>query len=118
MAGLVIIHTLAILAGPNGEVEEGAIAILVRHVDREGLIAFRLVVARLEAGPLCIEDAQGASQFVCAAGGKWIEITYSRPILRGRTNIFGTGADYGKAVSDGSPVWRAGLLRSRFACSP
>jgi len=41
-------------------------------------------------------------------GGKWIEVTYGRPILRGRTAIFGTGADYGKKVSDGVPVWRAG----------
>lgn len=40
--------------------------------------------------------------------GKWIEVTYSRPIKRGRQNLFGSGADYGKAVSDGSPVWRAG----------
>ncbi|HTO88773.1 MAG TPA: DUF2911 domain-containing protein [Thermoanaerobaculia bacterium] len=40
--------------------------------------------------------------------GKWIEVSYSRPILRGRTNIFGKGADYGKAVSGGAPVWRAG----------
>ena len=40
--------------------------------------------------------------------GKWIEVTYSRPMLRGRTNIFGSGADYGKKVSDGAPVWRAG----------
>jgi hypothetical protein len=41
-------------------------------------------------------------------GGKWIEITYGRPVLRGRTAIFGAGADYGKKVSDGVPVWRAG----------
>jgi len=41
-------------------------------------------------------------------GGKWIEVTYSRPLLRGRTNIFGKGADYGKAVNGGAPVWRAG----------
>ena len=41
-------------------------------------------------------------------GGKWIEITYSRPMLRGRTDIFGKGADYGKQISDGTPVWRAG----------
>lgn len=40
--------------------------------------------------------------------GKWITITYSRPILRGRQAIFGSGADYGKKVSSGSPVWRAG----------
>jgi hypothetical protein len=42
------------------------------------------------------------------AGGKWIEVTYGRPILRGRTDIFGTGAEYGKKVSEGSTVWRAG----------
>ena len=49
-------------------------------------------------------------------GGKWIEITYGRPVLRGRTAIFGAGADYGKKVSDGVPVWRAGAnLTTRFA---
>jgi Protein of unknown function (DUF2911) len=41
-------------------------------------------------------------------GGKWIEVTYSRPILRGRTDIFGKGADYGKGVTGSAPVWRAG----------
>jgi len=41
-------------------------------------------------------------------GGKWIEITYGRPVLRGRTNIFGAGADYGKQVNAGAPLWRAG----------
>lgn len=41
-------------------------------------------------------------------GGKWIEVSYSRPILRGRTNIFGKGADYGKQVNGDAPVWRAG----------
>ncbi len=41
-------------------------------------------------------------------GGKWIEVTYGRPIKRGRQNLFGTGADYGKALCDGAPVWRAG----------
>jgi hypothetical protein len=40
--------------------------------------------------------------------GKWVEITYSRPILKGRTSIFGSGADYGKVVNGGAPVWRAG----------
>ncbi len=41
-------------------------------------------------------------------GGKWIEVTYGRPIKRGRANLFGSGADYGKALIDGSSVWRAG----------
>ena len=40
--------------------------------------------------------------------GKWIEIAYGRPILRGRVNIFGSGADYGKTLNDDGPLWRAG----------
>lgn len=40
--------------------------------------------------------------------GKWVEITYGRPILRGRDGIFGSGADYGKTLNAGAPVWRAG----------
>jgi hypothetical protein len=41
-------------------------------------------------------------------GGKWIEVSYGRPIKRGRQNLFGTGADYGKTLYAGAPVWRAG----------
>ncbi|MGE3844701.1 MAG: DUF2911 domain-containing protein [Vicinamibacterales bacterium] len=41
-------------------------------------------------------------------GGKWIEVTYNRPMLRQRPNIFGSGAEYGKTLLDGGPVWRAG----------
>lgn len=41
-------------------------------------------------------------------GGKWIEVTYSRPMLRQRENIFGSGAEYGKGVLAGTPVWRLG----------
>ncbi len=47
-------------------------------------------------------------------GGKWIEITYGRPLQRGR-DLFGSGANYGKAALDVGapgvpppPVWRAG----------
>jgi hypothetical protein len=49
-------------------------------------------------------------------GGKWIEVTYGRPVLRGRTEIFGKGADYGKKVNDDAPVWRVGANETtRFA---
>ena len=51
-------------------------------------------------------------------GGKWIEITYGRPLQRGR-DLFGSGANYGKAVNDVGapgfpppPVWRAGANMS------
>jgi hypothetical protein len=52
-----------------------------------------------------VKNADGNSVY---QGGKWIEVTYSRPILRQRTNIFGAGADYGVAVRAGTPLWRAG----------
>jgi hypothetical protein len=42
------------------------------------------------------------------ADGKWIVVDYGRPLLRGRASIFGSGADYGKTISDGVSVWRMG----------
>jgi hypothetical protein len=41
-------------------------------------------------------------------GGNWIDITYGRPMLRGREAFTGTGADFGKAAYADAPVWRAG----------
>lgn len=40
--------------------------------------------------------------------GKWVVVDYGRPLLRGRTPIFGTGADYGKMVTGDAAIWRAG----------
>ena len=40
--------------------------------------------------------------------GKWIDVTYNRPLLRARPDIFGSGADYGKAANGDGPVWRVG----------
>jgi hypothetical protein len=40
-------------------------------------------------------------------GGKWIDITYGRPLKRGR-DLWGSGADYGKSTLVGAPIWRAG----------
>jgi hypothetical protein len=61
-------------------------------------------------------DGSSATQ----VNGKWIEILYGRPILRGRTNVYGSGSDYGQKLYDGGPVWRAGAnvstrLRSEVA---
>jgi Protein of unknown function (DUF2911) len=41
-------------------------------------------------------------------GGSWITVDYGRPIMRGRENIFGAGATYGKTVNPDSDIWRAG----------
>ena len=51
------------------------------------------------------KDAEGNAVY---QGGKWIEVIYSRPMLRQRTSIFGSGAEYGVAVRAGTPLWRAG----------
>jgi hypothetical protein len=40
--------------------------------------------------------------------GKWLVVNYGRPLLRGRTGIFGSGADYGKRVSPDAAIWRMG----------
>ena len=40
--------------------------------------------------------------------GQWITVDYGRPILRGRQNIFGSGAGYGKIANPDAPIWRAG----------
>lgn len=44
--------------------------------------------------------------------GKWITVDYSRPILKGRSDVFGAGVEYGKKVNAGAPVWRAGANAS------
>ena len=61
--------------------------------------------AAIQIGGKWVAAANGEQTY---QGGKWIVVDYGRPILRGRTNIFGKGADYGKKVSDNEPVWRAG----------
>jgi hypothetical protein len=65
--------------------------------------------------PAGASAAQVAGKWVTPAGadepryegGKWIEITYGRPIKRGR-DLWGRGADYGQKLLSGGPVWRAG----------
>jgi hypothetical protein len=53
-----------------------------------------------------VEEKPGAAP--AYRDGKWIVIDYGRPILRGRANIWGSGADYGKTLNAEAPVWRAG----------
>lgn len=51
------------------------------------------------------KTAEGGQRYV---DGKWVVVEYGRPLLRGRTPIFGTGADYGKFVTGDAAIWRAG----------
>lgn len=55
------------------------------------------------------KEVDGRQRYV---DGKWIEVSYSRPILRQRENIFGAGEDYGQRVNAGAPVWRLGANQS------
>lgn len=61
--------------------------------------------ASVQVGGRWEKTPTGGQRYV---DGKWIVVDYGRPLLRGRANIFGMGADYGKTISDGSPVWRVG----------
>src|SRR5215831_9126241 len=67
--------------------------------------------ATMVGGTWSAPDKDGEKRYT---GGKWIEVSYSRPMLRGRADIFGKGADYGKVVADnnkdkdGALIWRAG----------
>jgi hypothetical protein len=81
-----------------------AIAVFATAQDRKPMSPAG-TAATMVGGTWSAPDKDGERQY---SGGKWIEVTYSRPMLRGRANIFGQGADYGKTVNSGAPVWRAG----------
>ena len=61
--------------------------------------------AAIQVGGRWEKTAEGGQAY---RDGKWIVVNYGRPLLRGRKEIFGAGADYGKVVNAGAPVWRAG----------
>jgi len=65
--------------------------------------------AATQVGGKYVQTQSGGQRY---QGGKWIEVTYGRPIKRGRQNLFGSGADYGKTLNDDGPVWRAGANRT------
>ena len=61
--------------------------------------------AAVQLGGRWEKTAEGGQAY---RDGKWVVVNYGRPLLRGRTNIFGSGADYGSMVNAGAPLWRAG----------
>ena len=58
------------------------------------------------------DESRGTAGGQSYEGGKWIDVEYGRPILRGRENLFGSGADYGQSFLLGAPVWRVGANQS------
>ncbi len=84
----------------------------VSMVSAQGLPASPDGKAQAQVGGQYVKNARGGQTY---QNGKWVEITYSRPLLRGRTNIFGSGATYGQTVLAGGPIWRAGAnVTTRF----
>ena len=75
------------------------------------LVASLMTLALVSFVPLDAQQQRPASPEGIAStqvNGRWIDIVHGKPILRGRTNVFGAGADYGKTLFDGGTVWRAG----------
>lgn len=69
------------------------------------LVPSPLGQAAIQVGGKWDKTAEGGQTY---RDGKWIVVDYGRPLLRGRKDIFGAGADYGKFVNAGAPVWRVG----------
>ena len=75
------------------------------------LLVLSLCLAVIGFAPAVAQDGRPASPEGSAStqiGDAWIDITYSRPILRGRSGYFGAGDSYGQALYAGGPLWRAG----------
>ena len=69
------------------------------------LVPSPLGQAAIQVGGKWDKTAEGGQTY---RDGKWIVVDYGRPLLRGRKDIFGAGADYGKFVNADAPLWRAG----------
>jgi hypothetical protein len=74
------------------------------------LVANLMALALLFVVPLEAQNRPQSPEGTASTqvNGRWIDIVHGKPILRGRTNVFGSGADYGKTLFDGGTVWRAG----------
>src|SRR5688572_2664916 len=80
-------------------------SVLAQAVPEVKLVPSPQGQASIQVGGKWDKTPQGGQTYV---DGKWIVVDYGRPLLRGRKGIFGAGADYGKTVNAGAPVWRAG----------
>lgn len=73
-----------------------------------GAFLLTLVLHDVQAQRPASPRGEAATQI----GDSWIVIDYGRPILRGRTGIFGSGETYGNTVTSSAPVWRVGANKS------
>ena len=79
--------------------------------NRLSRISFTLLIAGLLAATVASAQDRPKSPTGKAStqiGDHWIDVTYGRPILRGRGRIFGAGEEYGEKVTAGAPLWRVG----------
>jgi len=68
--------------------------------------------ASTQVGGVWTPDPEAAAGAGTYDGGKWIDVDYGRPILRGRENLFGSGGQYGQGLLLGAPIWRVGADQS------
>ena len=84
----------------------------MKNTFRKPPLVFAVLAAGLLAPGLAdAQDERPKSPTGSAAtqiGDAWIDVSYSRPILRGRGSVFGSGEEYGKKVTGNAPLWRVG----------
>ena len=74
------------------------------------LLVLSLCLAVMGFAPAAAQERPASPEGAASTqiGDAWIDITYSRPILRGRSGLFGSGEEYGQVLNAQGPVWRAG----------
>ena len=74
------------------------------------LLTLSLCLAVIGFAPAAAQERPSSPEGAASTqiGDAWIDITYSRPILRGRNGYFGAGDSYGQALYAGGEVWRVG----------
>ena len=82
----------------------GAVAV-AQSVPAVKLPASPLGQSSVQLGGRWEKTPTGGQRYV---DGKWVVVDYSRPLLRGRTAIFGSGATYGTFVNGDATIWRVG----------
>ena len=91
--------SVAVLSGAMGALS------FAQTIPDVKLVPSPLGQAAIQVGGKWDKTAEGGQTY---RDGKWIVVDYGRPLLRGRKDIFGAGADYGKFVNADAPLWRAG----------